>query len=47
MRSAKVRRLMVRVVVALGLAATLSGCVVAPLGPPGYYRPRPYRYYYY
>jgi len=38
---------MIRVVVALGLAATLSGCVVAPLEPQGLYRPRAYQYYHY
>ena len=42
---AKHRRL-VRLLVALGLAATLGGCIVVPVGAPGYYRPHP-RYYYY
>ncbi len=39
------RRLLVRILVAVGLAAMLSGCVLVPVGP-GYYRPHPYRYYY-
>lgn len=42
---AKHRRL-VRLLVVLGLAATLGGCIVVPVGAPGYYRPHP-RYYYY
>ena len=41
-RSAK-RRRMVRLLVALGLTATLGGCIVVPVG--GYRRPP--RYYYY
>lgn len=44
-RHTKHRRL-VRLLVALGLAATLGGCIVVPVGGgPGYYRPHP-RYYY-
>ena len=44
-RHIKHRRL-VRLLVALGLAATLGGCIVVPVGGgPGYYRPHP-RYYY-
>ena len=46
MRSSRVRRPVVRVVVALGLVTTLSGCVIALLGPPGYDRPCLYQYYY-
>ena len=36
----------VRLLVALGLAATLGGCIVVPVGGgPGYYRPHPHYYY--
>ena len=39
----RIRRTMLRVVAALGLAATLGGCVIAPY--PFYpYRPHYYRY---
>ncbi len=41
-RHTKHRRL-VRLLVALGLAATLGGCIVVPAG--GYYRPHPHYYY--
>lgn len=33
-----------RLVLAIGLLATLAGCVVAPAYGPGYYRPYPYYY---
>ena len=39
-------RRIVRILVAFGLAVTLGGCVVVPLGAPGYYRPHGYHYYY-
>ncbi len=36
----------VRLLVALGLAATLGGCIIVPVGGgPGYYRPHPHYYY--
>ncbi len=39
-------RRLVRTLAALGIAATLGGCIVVPVGGPGYYhRPRPYYYY--
>jgi hypothetical protein len=38
-------RRLIRLLVALGLAATLGGCIVVPLGGPGYYRPHPHYYY--
>lgn len=39
-------RRLVRLLVALGIAATLGGCIVVPVGGGGYYRPhRPYYYY--
>ena len=37
---------LIRIAAAIGLAATLGGCIVVPAGP-GYYRPHPYRSYYY
>ena len=37
-------RHLARIIAVLGIAATLGGCIVAPIGP-GYYRPH-YRYYY-
>lgn len=41
-----IHRRLVRLLVALGLAATLGGCIVVPLGGgPGYYRPHPHYYY--
>lgn len=40
------RSRVIRILVAFGIAITLGGCVVVPLGAPGYYRPHGYRYYY-
>ena len=38
-------RRLLQVLAALGIAATLGGCIVVPVGPgPGYYRPHYYRY---
>ena len=38
-------RRLIRILAAFGIAITLSGCIVVPVGPgPGYYRPRYYRY---
>ena len=37
-------RHLVRLLAVIGVAATLGGCIVEPIGP-GYYRP--HRYYYY
>lgn len=44
--SPRVRRRLIRTLAALGLAATLGGCIVVPVGEPGYYH-RPYHHYYY
>lgn len=41
----RARRRLIRVLAALGIAATLGGCIVVPVGG-GYYRPHPYRYFY-
>ena len=41
----RLRPTLIRVAAALGVALTLGGCIVVPVGP-GYYRPHPYRYYY-
>ena len=41
----RARRRLIRVLAALGIAATLGGCIVVPAGG-GYYRPHPYRYFY-
>lgn len=38
-------RRLAQVLAALGIAVTLSGCIVVPVGAPGYYRPHPYRYW--
>ncbi len=39
------RHRLIQVLAALGIAATLGGCIVVPVGPgPGYYRPHYYRY---
>jgi hypothetical protein len=41
----RIRRHLIRALAALGIAATLGGCIVVPVGPgPGYYRPHYYRY---
>ena len=42
----RARRRLIRVLAALGIAATLGGCIVVPVGGGGYYRPHPYRYFY-
>lgn len=41
----RTRRRLVRLLAALGLAATLGGCIVVPVGAPGYDRPHYHRYY--
>lgn len=42
----KIRRRFIRALAALGIAATLGGCIVVPVGGGGYYhRPHYYRYY--
>ena len=38
-----IRSRLIRVLAALGIAATLGGCIVVPVGP-GYYRPHYYHY---
>lgn len=44
--SPRTRRRLARALAALGIAATLGGCIVVPVGGHGYYhRPRPYYYY--
>ena len=42
----RIRRRLIRTLAALGIAATLGGCIFVPVGGPGYY-PRPHydRYY--
>ena len=40
----RIRHRLIRILAALGIAATLGGCIVVPLGGPGYYRPNYYRY---
>ena len=44
--SPRVRRRLVRTLAALGIAATLGGCIVVPGGEYGYYH-RPHYYHYY
>lgn len=41
----KLRRRLIRVLAALGIAATLGGCIVVPGGEGYYHRPHYYRYY--
>ena len=43
--SPRVRRRLIRTLAALGIAATLGGCIIVPGGGPGYYRPHYYHYY--
>lgn len=44
-KQSPIRRRLIRVMAALGIAATLGGCIVVPVGPgPGYYRPHYYHY---
>ena len=44
--SPRMRRRLVRMLAAFGIAATLGGCIVVPGGGgPGYYRPHYYHYY--
>ncbi len=39
-------RRLVRTLAAIGIAATLGGCIIVPAGGPGYYhRPHYYGYY--
>lgn len=45
MTRSRFRRTLVRVATVIGVAITLGGCLVVPVGP-GYYH-RPYRGYYY
>lgn len=44
MKNPRLRRRMIRVLAAFALVSTLGGCIVVPVGAPGYYRPH-YRYY--
>ncbi len=41
----RIRHHVIQVLAALGIAITLGGCIVVPLGGPGYFRPHYYRYY--
>ena len=43
--SPRMRRRLVRTLAALGIAATLGGCIIVPEGGPGYYRPHYHHYY--
>lgn len=45
MTDPRLRRRMIRVLAAFALVSTLGGCIVVPVGAPGYYRPHHYRYY--
>jgi hypothetical protein len=45
MKNPRLRRRMIRVLAAFALVSTLGGCIVVPVGAPGYYRPHHYRYY--
>ncbi len=42
----KIRRRLIRALAVLGIAATLGGCIVVPVGGGGYYH-RPHHYHYY
>lgn len=42
-KQSPIRRRLIRVLAVFGIAATLGGCIVVPVGP-GYYRPHYYRY---
>ena len=44
--SPRTRRRLIRALAALGIAATLGGCIFVPVGEPGYYR-HPHYYHYY
>ena len=39
------RTTLIRLLAAIGVAATLGGCIIVPVGP-GYYRPHPHYGYY-
>ena len=43
--SPRLRLRLVRTLAALGIAATLGGCIFVPVGEPGYYRPHYHHYY--
>ncbi len=46
MKSPRRRRRLLQVLAVFGIATTLGGCIVVPVGAPGYYRPHHYRHYY-